>query len=548
LLAAACAAAVVCVFLVGGGGREPEAAVPFVAEDFAGESFAGEDFLGGDLVAEDFPGDGAEIFFADSGEESRGELIARNLPAPAAGPAFSSGGPAARALATAEAAADAPESPSLLLASLGETVVLLPGLPFLAAVPFSGSPEELAGSPPDGADFVGPLYQGPRFYAGNERYVEEEDGDGLQVLRSVIARGDTAGVILNEWLGASEVAALIAAAEPVHSLADIHEGRPFSVVRRPDSGEFVRFSYETDRFQRLVVTRRDGAFFAEREAIEYETRLVRVRGSIASSLFEAVAEAGEGPALAVELADVFSCEVDFLRELRTGDSFEALVEKLYREGEFVVYGKMLAAHFTNRGKKFEAYLFADAGGNLHYYNAQGEALQKTLLKAPLAYTRVSSGYSMNRRHPVFGYSRPHQGVDYAAPAGTPVKAVGDGLVTMAGWGNGYGNMVVIRHAGGLESQYAHMSGFARGVKAGVRVRQGQTIGYVGATGVATGPHLDFRLRQNGKFLDPAKVIVPRADPVSRERMDEFRLTVAADLAYMTGEASLAEYVPAERPR
>ena len=154
---------------------------------------------------------------------------------------------------------------------------------------------------------------------------------------------------------------------------------------------------------------------------------------------------------------------------------------------------------------------------------------------------------MNRKHPVFGYSRPHQGVDYAAPTGTPIKAVGDGTITRAGWGNGYGNMIIIKHSGGLESQYAHMSGFARGIKSGVRVKQGQTIGYVGATGVATGPHLDFRLKQNGKFINPTKVIVPREDPVDKKRLPAFQEMVASAQSYLDGETALAEYSPEAWP-
>ncbi|MCH5276691.1 MAG: M23 family metallopeptidase [Desulfovibrionaceae bacterium] len=383
----------------------------------------------------------------------------------------------------------------------------------------------------------------PVVHPDNERYTVETDADGHQIFHSVVARGDTAGVILNDWLPAADVMSLINAAEPVFSLATIHEGRPFSVECRAQDGDFLRFVYEIDTLRRLVITRRDSAFAAAVERIEYETQLVKVQGVITSSLFEAVAEAGEGPALAVNLADVFSCEINFINEIREGDSFEVLVEKLYREGEFKGYGRMLAARFENQGRNYEAYLFADAAGRPRHYNAGGEALQKALLKAPLAFTRISSGYSLNRKHPVSGYSLPHQGVDYAAPAGTPIMAVGDGVITRAGWGNGYGNMIIIKHSGGLESQYAHMSGFARGMKNGARVRQGQTIGYVGATGVATGPHLDFRLKQNGKFINPTRVIVPRENPVDKKRMPAFQKMVAAARSYLNGETTLAGYSP-----
>lgn len=450
--------------------------------------------------------------------------------------------------ALAAATEEQPERPGLQLATVGEGISRLQSLPF-----FLPTPEEeresrslsapLATAATAMADMFRERAAGPVVYAENQRYTVENDGQGRQIFRSVVTKGDTAGVILNEWLSAGEVAALISAAEPVCSLTTIREGRPFSITRDAASGHFIRFAYETDNTQRVVVDRRDNTFVAAAEAIEYDTELVKVNGSINSSLFEAVADAGEGPVLAVNLAEVFSCEINFINEIRQGDSFEVLVEKLYRDGEFKGYGKMLAARFANQGHTYEAYLFPDAAGRLRHYNAQGEALQKTLLKAPLAFTRISSGFSMNRKHPVFGYSRPHQGVDYAAPTGTPIKAVGDGVVTRAGWGNGYGNMIIIKHSGGLESQYAHMSGLARGIKSGVRVKQGQTIGYVGATGVATGPHLDFRLRQNGVFINPTKAIVPREDPVDKKRLPAFRQMVATATAYMNEETALAEYTP-----
>ena len=493
---------------------------------------------------------------ASSGAESEGPALeenavsppARALPAPAAEPAALSSREIA---ALAQAAEEQPERPEMLVASVGESISHLRSLPF-----FLPTPEEEAG------DVVPPLstaaaaltemfrereLTGPVVYADNERYTVETDGSGHQIFRSVVAKGDTAGVILNEWLSAGDVMSLIKASDPVFSLATIREGRPFSVERDAQSGDFIRFVYEMDNTQRLVVDRRDASFVAVAEPIEYDTELVKVQGTINTSLFEAVADTGEGPVLAVNLADVFSCEINFINEIRQGDSFEVLVEKLYRDGEFKGYGKMLAARFENQGHSYEAYLFADAEGRLRHYNAQGEALQKTLLKAPLAFTRVSSGYSMNRKHPVFGYSRPHQGVDYAAPTGTPIKAVGDGTITRAGWGNGYGNMIIIKHSGGLESQYAHMSGFARGIKSGVRVKQGQTIGYVGATGVATGPHLDFRLKQNGKFINPTKVIVPREDPVDKKRLPAFQEMVASAQSYLDGETALAEYSPEAWP-
>lgn len=532
----ACAAAVACLFVF--------------HDDLAGAARLLASPLMGvhTVVLSDMDGTGTETSAVKSASTLDKATDLAVLPAPAAEPAALSSHEIAALAANAE---DRPDRPGVLLASVGESISHLQSLPFFLPTPEEEVTRSVPPSLNTAATALTAMFQerdlaGPAVYADNERYTVEKNEAGRQIFRSVVTKGDTAGVILNEWMSSADVAALINAAESLCSLTTIREGRPFS-VERDESGAFVRFAYEIDNTQRLVVDRRDGAFVAVTEPIEYDTELVKVRGTINTSLFEAVADAGEGPVLAVNLADVFSCEINFINEIRQGDGFEVLVEKLYRDGEFKGYGKMLAARFDNRGHSYEAYLFPDAQGRLRHYNAQGEALQKTLLKAPLSFTRVSSGYSLNRKHPVFGYSRPHQGVDYAAPTGTPIKAVGDGTITRAGWGNGYGNMIVIKHSGGLESQYAHMSGFARGIKSGLRVKQGQTIGYVGATGVATGPHLDFRLKQNGKFINPTKVIVPREDPVDKKRLPAFREMVASAQSYLDGETALAAYTPEAWP-
>ncbi len=253
-----------------------------------------------------------------------------------------------------------------------------------------------------------------------------------------------------------------------------------------------------------------------------------------------MADIGENPHLALKLVDLFGSEINFIRDLREGDSFSVLIEKRFRDGEYKGYGRILAARFTNQGKTYEAYLFNDGSGQ-QYYNRKGENLKKTLLQSPLAFTRITSRFSHNRKHPILGKTIPHLGVDYGAPTGTPVKAVGEGVVTKRGWGGGYGNQIIVRHVAGLESMYAHLSGFARGLKEGTKVRQGQVIGFVGSTGLSTGPHLDFRLRQKGVFIDPTKAINPRGASVTPKRMAEFRQTVEKELALLEGRKALAGY-------
>ena len=362
---------------------------------------------------------------------------------------------------------------------------------------------------------------------------------GEAVVRGTFEKGDTVSKVL-ESAGGQGVQQYVSAARQVFSMRSFREGQPYLVVTDKESGQVKRFEYEIDSRRRLVVEGRENPA-ARVEPIEYVVLLSAVEGSINDNLFQAVADLGESPQMALKLADLFGSEINFIRDLQPGDSFSVLVEKRYRDSEYKGYGRILAAHFTNKGKTFEAYLFRDGNQRAEYYNRKGENLRKTLLQAPLAFTRISSRFTNSRLHPILNYTRAHHGVDYAAPTGTPVKAVGEGVVTQRGWAGGYGNQIIVKHSASLESMYAHLSGYARGLATGQRVRQGQVIGFVGSTGLATGPHLDFRLRQSGKFIDPTKAINPRGEPVPKRAMAEFEKTVALELAYLKGEKNLSEY-------
>ena len=366
--------------------------------------------------------------------------------------------------------------------------------------------------------------------------------EGKKVVSGDIAKGDTAAVLLNTWLPSKEVYSLIESTKKVYSLAKIREGQPYTVTYDPAKGELESFEYEIDSNQKLIISSDGpGSYAARLEEIKYDVRLVKVEGVITNNLFQAMTDAGEQPGLVMLIADIFAWEVNFIKDIREGDSFSVLAEKRYRNGEFRSYGKVLGATFTNQKKKHEAFRFTDAGGHNRFFTAKGESLEKTLLKAPLAFTRVTSGYSMNRLHPIFKTRRAHQGIDYGAPTGTPIMAVGSGTVTTVGWVGGYGKQVVVRHGGKLESLYSHMSRYAKGIKSGVKVRQGQIIGYVGATGNATGPHLDFRLRQNGAFVDPTKAINPRVDGLEKKLMPTFEVQVKLVRDYMEGRKALSEH-------
>ncbi len=361
-----------------------------------------------------------------------------------------------------------------------------------------------------------------------------------EVVSGTVEQGDTAAKLLG-----GDVHDILQVSRKHHSLANIRSGQPYTVVRDRETRALQLFEYEIDAQRKLVVENDGEGFVSRVEPIAYDIHLALLQGNVESSLFQSVAALGESPSLAIVVADVFRWDVDFIKDVQDGDSFSILVEKRFRDGQFRNYGRVLGATFTNKGKLFEAFLFRGVSGFESHYNKKGESLKKVLLKAPLAFTRITSGYSKGRRHPIFHDVRPHEGVDYGAPTGTPIKAVGDGVVTQRGWKGGYGNTVTLRHGAGLESQYGHMSGYARGMSVGARVRQGQVIGFVGATGYATGPHLDFRLKQGGRFINPTKAINPREESIAQGRMAAFNERIEQVRDFLSGATPLESYNPVQ---
>lgn len=234
---------------------------------------------------------------------------------------------------------------------------------------------------------------------------------------------------------------------------------------------------------------------------EPDVRVEAVRGRVTRSLFQAMEEAGEAPQLVVDLVEIFSSDFDFTADTRPGDRFRALVEKRYAGERFVDYGRILVAQYASEGRTLSGVGW-EGRRRLAYYDSEGRSLRKSFLKSPLEFTRITSGFTYARPHPVLGGVRPHLAIDYAAPAGTPVRAVADGHVLRAGWSGGNGIQVHLRHRAGYETQYNHLSGLGPGIAAGARVGQRQLIGFVGATGLATGAHLDYRIAKNGVFVNP----------------------------------------------
>lgn len=348
------------------------------------------------------------------------------------------------------------------------------------------------------------------------------------VLEEMINPGDTLSILLNPHIGPGELEKFISACKGQFNVASLRVGKTYRITTV--GGLLQQFVYEEDDKGLFIVERKgEGDFVAGRIPIVYDVKTQALAGEIRSSLFGAVERMGEKPEIALRLAEIFSCDVDFLRDIREGDSFRVLIKKRFLDSSLVGYSDMLAAEFVNNGKVFRGFLFHDEDGKPAYYDADGNSLRKSFLKAPLAFTRVTSGFSMARKHPVTGVVRPHPAVDYGAPKGTPVMAVADGVVAFNGWGNGAGNYITLKHQGGYESMYLHLSRFASGLKRGGRVRQGEVIGYVGSTGLSTGPHLDFRMKKDGKWINPTNLVNIKGGSLPSKYMKEFKKIVAEQL-------------------
>jgi murein DD-endopeptidase MepM/ murein hydrolase activator NlpD len=304
----------------------------------------------------------------------------------------------------------------------------------------------------------------------------------------------------------------------VYDLRRISTGSPYALALAAD-GAMEGFSYGIDDLRLLRVRRSaEGELRADILTRQYDVRVDSVLGSVSSSLFAALEDAGEQDQLALDLADVFAWDVDFNTEVRRGDSFRVCVEKLLLDGRHVRYGRILAAEFRNGPRTLRAVRFEGERG-AGYYAPDGTPLRKAFLRSPLRFTRISSGYSSARFHPILQRTTTHLGIDYAAPTGTPVNASADGVVTLAGSNEGLGQCVRLRHANGFETMYGHLSRIL--VRPGQRVAQGTPIGEVGATGLATGPHLHYAMFRSGSYANPLTIQLPPAEPVPEEERADF---------------------------
>ena len=293
------------------------------------------------------------------------------------------------------------------------------------------------------------------------------------------------------------------------------------VLVNHEEGRVTSLAREIDEINLLKITREAQGFTAEIIKREVESRLVNAHGIIQRSLFEAAQGAGIADSVTMNMAGIFQWDIDFIQDVRIGDRFTIIYEELWRDGIKLTDGNIIAAEFINQNTPFRAARFLGiTDGTADYFTPEGLSVRKAFTRAPVDFTRISSNFDPNRRHPVLNTIRAHRGVDYAAPTGTPIKAAGDGKVIFRSARNGYGNTVILQHGGNITTLYAHMSRFAS-IRVGSRVAQGQTIGFVGMSGLATGPHLHYEYRVNEVHRNPRTVALPPADPISSEYREEF---------------------------
>jgi murein DD-endopeptidase MepM/ murein hydrolase activator NlpD len=358
-------------------------------------------------------------------------------------------------------------------------------------------------------------------------------------------RGENfAGALQEFGLTASEVNDATAAAQHAYNLRQLRAGNAISVGRSV-GGTLREINYKIDADRMLHIVPQTHGFSAEVREIPTHTEVTVVSGRLEDSLFNAVEDAGESAEVAMRMVQIFGYDLDFYTDPRRGDTFRLVLEKKkYEHGETAGYGRILAAEYVNGSRKYQALLFHDPAGRPAYYTADGKSLQKALLRSPLKFgAPVTSHFSKARFHPILKTYRPHLGTDYGAPTGTPVQTIGSGRVVFAGRKGGDGNMVHVAHSNGYETYYLHLSRIF--VRAGERVEIGKTIGLVGMTGLATGPHLDFRIAQKGQFRNFETLGLPPSDPVNKRDWAEFAAVREKMMPVMENGAPVQEQEQAQ---
>lgn len=340
-----------------------------------------------------------------------------------------------------------------------------------------------------------------------------------QQIRGAVRRGQSMFSLLSRYgLGQRDIADLVKVARPVTDLNRVRTGQDYRVVL-DDAGRFRTFEIDISSTRMLRVSVTPFGFVADADDIVYQTHPTTLSGTAGSTLFADLIRVPGGVELARELYDLFAWEIDFRRDIRPDDTYRVLVDEVWRDGRFEKYGAVRFAQIQTQGRTVEALLY-----NRNYYDAEGRSLRRTLLPAPVEYRYISSRFSNARRHPIYGTIRPHHGVDFVAAYGTPVRAAGDGQVVYVGWKGDNGRLISIRHNGVYRTAYAHLSRYAKGLRRGAWVQQGQVIGYVGNSGSSTGTHLHYAVYRNGRAVDPLALdYTPVSEPLDLAQSSEFQL-------------------------
>jgi murein DD-endopeptidase MepM/ murein hydrolase activator NlpD len=345
----------------------------------------------------------------------------------------------------------------------------------------------------------------------------------------IIEKGDSLSRTFSRLgLSPHQVYAVMSLGKPVRPLARLQPGQLLQIALKgnTDNRQLAALRLNFSPISYLEIRVENGKFRAKRVTRDIETRNKTITGTIESSLFEDGLQAGLTNAQVMNLTQIFGWDIDFALDLRPGDSFKVLFEERYFQDKKVQNGPILAAEFTNGGKTFRAIRYTDASGDTDYYTPEGLSMRKAFLRTPVNYSRISSYFNLQRKHPILNRIRAHKGVDYAAPTGTPIKAAGDGRVAFVGLKGGYGNAIVLQHGAKYSTLYGHLSRFKRGLKIGIKVTQGEVIGYVGQTGLATGPHLHYEFLVNGIHRNPLTVKLPQASPIPSPLKQDFQKLAA----------------------
>ena len=345
-----------------------------------------------------------------------------------------------------------------------------------------------------------------------------------QSVKMVVGRGESLDLLFRRYdLSLADLSVMARLTDAASHLRVLRPGDEIDVTHQ--NGRVQSLSRELDDINVLNIVRSTAGFDVDIVERDVELRAVNAHGIIQNSLFEAGQSAGISDSVTMNMAGIFQWDIDFILDVRIGDEFTVIFEELWRDGIKLRDGEIVAVEFINQGTPYRAARYIDDGDFSDYFTPEGRSVRKAFIRAPVDFTRISSNFDPNRRHPVLNSIRAHRGVDYAAPTGTPIKAAGDGKVTFRGVNNGYGNSVILQHGGNITTLYAHMSRFA-GYRIGSRVKQGQVIGYVGMSGLATGPHLHYEYRISGVHRNPRTVALPAADPVPAQQRDHFEMAAA----------------------